>query len=129
MSGPHATRPTTPAGQRARRACGCWLWPRRRAPTPWRSAPLRRIAGKYAASYNSRSSTRIREAAMQASASGGPRNSSPGTLNKLFFDAIDRHQKPDALQVKKDGTYQPISSRDLADRVRQVAIGLRELGV
>jgi long-chain acyl-CoA synthetase len=62
-------------------------------------------------------------------ASGGPRNSTPGTLNKLFFDAIERHDKPDALQVKKDGVYQPIASRHLADRVRQVAIGLREIGV
>ena len=66
---------------------------------------------------------------MQASASGGPRNSSPGTLNKLFFEAIERHKKPDTLQVKKNGVYQPISSRDLADRVRQVALGLRELGI
>ena len=61
--------------------------------------------------------------------SGGPRNSKPGTLNKLFFDAIERFDKPDALQYKKDGTYRPISSRELADRVRQVALGLQEIGV
>ena len=61
--------------------------------------------------------------------SGGPRNSSPGTLNKLFFDATEKFNKPDALQYKKDGTYLPISSRELADRVRQVALGLRELGI
>ena len=61
--------------------------------------------------------------------SGGPRNSSPGTLNKLFFDAIEKFNKPDALQYKKDGTYVPISSREVADRVRQVALGLRDLGV
>ena len=62
-------------------------------------------------------------------ASGGPRNSAPGTLNKLFFDAIDRFKKPDALQFKRDGRYQPISSSDLADRVRHVAMGLQEIGV
>ena len=62
-------------------------------------------------------------------ASGGPRTSKPGTLNQLFFDAIERHSKPDALQVKRDGVYQPISSRELSDRVRQVAIGLREIGI
>ena len=62
-------------------------------------------------------------------ASGGPRNSTPGTLNKLFFDAIERFKKPDALQFKKDGVYRPISSAELADRVRQVAIGLQELGI
>ncbi|HYC51229.1 MAG TPA: AMP-binding protein, partial [Gemmatimonadaceae bacterium] len=62
-------------------------------------------------------------------ASGGPRNSKPGTLNKLFFDAMEKFNKPDALQFKKDGTYRPISSRELADQVRQVALGLRELGI
>ena len=61
--------------------------------------------------------------------SGGPRNSSPGTLNKLFFDAVEKFRKPDALQVKKDGAYRPISSADLADKVRQVALGLREMGI
>jgi long-chain acyl-CoA synthetase len=62
-------------------------------------------------------------------ASGGPRNSQPGTLNHLFFDAVERHDKPNALQVKVGGTYQPISHRTLAARVRRAAIGLYELGV
>ena len=62
-------------------------------------------------------------------ASGGPRNSSLGTLNRLFFDAMERFDRSDALQVKRDGTYQPISSRALAEHVRHVALGLRELGV
>jgi long-chain acyl-CoA synthetase len=61
--------------------------------------------------------------------SGGPRNSPPGTLPKLFFDAVARHDKPDALQYKVSGVYQPISSRALAERVRRVALGLAELGV
>jgi long-chain acyl-CoA synthetase len=61
--------------------------------------------------------------------SGGPRNSPPGTLTQLFFDAVARHDKPNALQVKVNGAYQPISSRALADRVRRVALGLAELGV
>jgi len=62
-------------------------------------------------------------------ASGGPRNSTPSTLNKLFFDAIGKFNKPDALQYKKSGAFTPISSRDLADRVRQVALGLLDAGV
>lgn len=62
-------------------------------------------------------------------ASGGPRNSTPGTLNKLFFDAVERHSKRDALQVKRDGAYRPIASGELADRVRQIALGLQEIGV
>src|SRR5688572_20263433 len=62
-------------------------------------------------------------------ASGGARNSSPGTLNKLFFDAIERFRKPNALQVKKAGAYEPISSNTLADHARQVALGILEIGV
>ncbi|MEO8336293.1 MAG: long-chain fatty acid--CoA ligase, partial [bacterium] len=51
------------------------------------------------------------------------------TLPKLFFDAVARHDKPDALQHKVSGVYQPISSRALAERVRRLALGLAELGV
>ena len=61
--------------------------------------------------------------------SGGPRNSQPGTLSQLFFDAVTRHDKADALQYKVNGVYQPISSRLLAERVRFAALGLGELGV
>src|SRR3982074_852387 len=61
--------------------------------------------------------------------SGGPRNSAPGTLTQLFFDAVARHDKPNALQVKVNGVYQPISSRAVAERVGRVALGLGELGV
>jgi long-chain acyl-CoA synthetase len=61
--------------------------------------------------------------------SGGPRNSSPGTLNQIFFDAVAKFNKPDALQAKVGGTYRPISHTELADRVRRCALGLEELGV
>ncbi|HEX9484346.1 MAG TPA: long-chain fatty acid--CoA ligase [Gemmatimonadaceae bacterium] len=61
--------------------------------------------------------------------SGGPRNSEPGTLARLFLDAVATHDKPNALQHKVTGAYQPISSRALADRVRRVAMGMRELGI
>jgi long-chain acyl-CoA synthetase len=62
-------------------------------------------------------------------ASGGPRNSTPGTLNKLFFDAMEKFRKPDTLLYKRDGAYRPISSVELEERVRHVALGLLELGV
>jgi long-chain acyl-CoA synthetase len=62
-------------------------------------------------------------------ASGGPRNSTPGTLNALFFDAIERHDKPDALLYKMDGSYRSMSSRELATRVRRVALGLQDIGI
>lgn len=61
-------------------------------------------------------------------ARGGPRPA-PGTLNQLFFDAVQRYNKPDALQFKSGGRYQPISHATLADRVRRTALGLRALGV
>jgi long-chain acyl-CoA synthetase len=61
--------------------------------------------------------------------SGGPRNSAPGTLNRLFFDAVQKYDKSDALQVKVGGTYQPISHRTLIERVRRTALGLQVLGV
>jgi long-chain acyl-CoA synthetase len=61
--------------------------------------------------------------------SGGPRNTPPGTLTQLFFDAVERHDKPDALQHKVNGVYKPISSRALAERVRRAALGLSELGL
>jgi long-chain acyl-CoA synthetase len=61
--------------------------------------------------------------------SGGPRNSAPGTLNQLFFDAVAKYQKPNALQVKRKGRYEPISHEELARRVRRAALGLESLGV
>jgi long-chain acyl-CoA synthetase len=61
--------------------------------------------------------------------SGGPRNSAPGTLTRLFFDAVEKYNRPDALQYKEGGSYKPISHRELADRVRRVALGLQELGL
>ena len=62
-------------------------------------------------------------------ASGGPRNSVPGTLNQIFFQACEQYDKPDALQVKVDGRYKPISHRTLLERVRRAALGLQEIGV
>jgi long-chain acyl-CoA synthetase len=61
--------------------------------------------------------------------SGGPRNSAPGTLTRLFFDAVQKFDRPDALQYKEGGTYKPISHREMGDRVRHVALGLQALGL
>jgi long-chain acyl-CoA synthetase len=61
--------------------------------------------------------------------SGGPRNTAPGTLTQLYFDALARYDKPDALRVKVKGVYQPISSRTVEERVRRLALGLHELGI
>jgi len=61
-------------------------------------------------------------------ARGGPRPA-PGTLNKLFFDAISKYNRPDALQVKSGGVYKPISHADVSARVLNLALGLQSLGV
>src|SRR5208337_3328906 len=52
----------------------------------------------------------------------------PGTLNHLFYDSVERYDKPDALQFKQDGRYRPISHREIADRVRRVGCGLQHKG-
>ncbi|MEO7042345.1 MAG: long-chain fatty acid--CoA ligase [Gemmatimonadaceae bacterium] len=60
-------------------------------------------------------------------ADGGPRPE-PGTLTQLFFQAVERYDKPDALQVKIGGRYEPISHRILLEKVRHVSYGLSHLG-
>src|SRR3954469_19930632 len=62
-------------------------------------------------------------------ASGGPRNSGPGTLNQILFDAVATYRKANALQVKRNGRYEPISHDTLMERVRRTAFGLESLGV
>ncbi|HEY0970977.1 MAG TPA: long-chain fatty acid--CoA ligase [Gemmatimonadales bacterium] len=64
----------------------------------------------------------------QQEARGGPRPA-PGTLNRLFFDAIEKYGRPDALQYKVQGEFRPISHRTVGERVRRIALGLRELGM
>lgn len=54
---------------------------------------------------------------------------SPATLNQLFYDAAERHDRSNALQVKAGGRYQPVSHRTLVERVRHVGLGLRALGI
>jgi long-chain acyl-CoA synthetase len=53
----------------------------------------------------------------------------PTTLNQLFVDSVERYDRPNALQVKVGGRYQPISHHTLAARVRHTAFGLRALGI
>jgi long-chain acyl-CoA synthetase len=60
--------------------------------------------------------------------SGGPR-AARGTLTQLFFDAVERFDRPNALQYKAGDRWESISHRALADRVRRVALGLHALGL
>ena len=53
----------------------------------------------------------------------------PGTLNQLFFTSAKKYDKPDAMLVRVDGTWQPVSHATIVERVRRIALGLSALGV
>jgi long-chain acyl-CoA synthetase len=61
-------------------------------------------------------------------ARGGPRPA-PGTLNQLLFEAVERYDKADAMLVRIDEQYVPISHRVLLERVRRVRFGLESIGI
>lgn len=50
------------------------------------------------------------------------------TLSELFLKAAS-YNKPDCLLSKVGGTYQPVSTAELVDRVRRLSKALRDLGV
>ncbi len=53
----------------------------------------------------------------------------PETLVELLRGAVERHRKPDALKFKKDRKWVPLSSDELLDRVRYVALALDREGI
>jgi long-chain acyl-CoA synthetase len=61
-------------------------------------------------------------------ARGGPRPA-PGTLNQLLFEAVEKYNKPDAMQVRAGNDYSPISHRTILERVRRLSFGLRAIGI
>ncbi|MCC7195209.1 MAG: long-chain fatty acid--CoA ligase [Gemmatimonadaceae bacterium] len=60
--------------------------------------------------------------------SGGPRPAR-GTLNELFFSAIERHRLAAMYQVKQGGKWRAISHEEVLDRVRRVSLALPGLGL
>jgi long-chain acyl-CoA synthetase len=52
-----------------------------------------------------------------------------GTLPQLFFAAVDRFDKPDALRHKVAGEWKDISHRALTEQVRWLSLALRALGI
>jgi long-chain acyl-CoA synthetase len=53
-----------------------------------------------------------------------------GTLVELFFDAIDRVDSDHALRFRvAENDWRSISHRELLDRVRRTALGMRALGI
>lgn len=61
-------------------------------------------------------------------AAGGPRPA-PGTINQLFFDAVERYDRKDALLFKVRGVWEPVGHRTILERVRHAALGLARLGI
>ncbi len=61
--------------------------------------------------------------------SGAARKETPGTLTQLFFEVLEKHQRPDAYQVRVNDKYQPIAHTEVRDRVRRMALGLLEIGL
>jgi len=59
---------------------------------------------------------------------GRPESFEPGTLVDLFLGSNARRVRNDAVLRRAAGTWETISNRDVADRVRALALGLRALG-
>ncbi|HXM33780.1 MAG TPA: AMP-binding protein, partial [Pyrinomonadaceae bacterium] len=55
--------------------------------------------------------------------------SEPMTLVEMFERVTRSHPKPNTLNFKKDGQWQPISSDEMLTRIRQIAAGFYSLGV
>jgi len=51
------------------------------------------------------------------------------SLAEMFFNVADRFSSKTAYKFKKDGAYQDITFKDVADQVNSIAGGLAELGV
>ena len=54
----------------------------------------------------------------------------PRTLNELYFGALDRFgSRPVAMRTKATGAWTDLSYADLRDRVQDLALGFKELGI
>ncbi len=51
------------------------------------------------------------------------------TLSQIFINTIKEYPKDGLLQYKKEGRYLPISTRLFGETVREIALGLKALGV
>ena len=51
------------------------------------------------------------------------------TLAQVFLDTVKNYPKPDFMQFKKGGRYQPISTEEFGRRVQNFSLGLRDLGL
>src|SRR5690242_15096806 len=51
------------------------------------------------------------------------------TINELFLQAVEDHQKPETFLIKTEGSYRGISSREVLLKVALLSAALSELGV
>ncbi len=51
------------------------------------------------------------------------------TLSQLFLNSVKSYPKDDLMLYKEKGRYVPISTDEFANRVKQVALGLKDLGL
>lgn len=53
----------------------------------------------------------------------------PTTLAELFLQSVEKHNRPDVLNFKKDGVWHSISSDEMLSRAEDIALGLYSLGI
>jgi long-chain acyl-CoA synthetase len=58
-----------------------------------------------------------------------PHTAAPASVPEMCLSALERHAKPDALNLKREGLWLHIPGRAIVERVRAVAMGLSALGV
>src|SRR5258707_3777143 len=53
----------------------------------------------------------------------------PATLVEVYERVLRAHPQPDTLNYKRSGTWHSISSSEMLERARRIALGLHSLGV
>ncbi len=53
----------------------------------------------------------------------------PKTLAEIFSKSAEKYNRADALNYKKDGVWQKISSAEMLSRAENIALGLHSLGI
>ena len=57
------------------------------------------------------------------------RSETPSTLPGFCLNALAKHNKPDAVSEKRDHEWAHVSAQDFIQRVRHIALGLKDLGI
>lgn len=71
----------------------------------------------------------VEAAGVRRVAGASPARIPEGTVPQIFFEAVQRFDKPDAWKVRHHGAWHNLSHRRIADDVRRLALGLRALGL